>query len=108
MALSALVLAAMGSHLVDMNGMQRMWDTASQIHLFSAASLLGLVALLAWLKSPLIRWGAWLIILGTLIFCGSIYLHVISGLTVKNLTPAGGLMMMTGWVLTALAFLRRS
>jgi uncharacterized membrane protein YgdD (TMEM256/DUF423 family) len=108
MALSALVLAAMGSHLFNMNGMQHLWQTASQIHLFSAASLLGVAALLAWLKSPFIRWGAWLIILGTFIFCGSIYLHVISGHTLKNLTPAGGLIMMSGWVMTALAFLRKS
>lgn len=108
LALSAVILAAMGSHLVDMNGMQGIWRTASNIHLFSAASLLGLAALLARLESISLKWGSWLIVLGTIIFCGSIYLHVITGRTVPAVTPSGGLLMMAGWLLTALAFLRKS
>jgi len=108
LAFSALILAAMGSHLVEMKGMQHIWQTASNIHLFSAAALVGLAALLAILESLLLRWGTWLIVLGTVVFCGSIYLRVITGYSVQNLTPAGGLLMMVGWVLAALAFLRKS
>ena len=108
LALSALILAAMGSHLVEMNGMQDIWRTASDIHLFSAAALIGLAALLAKLESLLLRSGVWLIILGTVVFCGSIYLHVITGIMVTNMAPAGGMLMMAGWGLVALAFLRKS
>lgn len=107
LALSAVILAAMGSHLFDMNGMQGLWQIASNIHLFNAAALLGLAALLARLESRLLTWGAWLIVLGTLIFCGSIYAHVITGHVVPSLTPSGGMLMMAGWLLTALAFLRK-
>ena len=108
LALSAVILAAMGSHLIDMNGLQDIWRTASNIHLFSAAALMGLAALLTRLESTPLKWGAWLIVLGTIIFCGSIYLHVITGHTLPAVTPSGGLLMMAGWLLTALAFLRKS
>ena len=54
LALSAVILAAMGSHLFDMNGMQGIWQIASNIHLFNAAALLGLAALLARLESPVL------------------------------------------------------
>jgi uncharacterized membrane protein YgdD (TMEM256/DUF423 family) len=108
LALSAVILAAMGSHLFDMNGLQDTWQTASKLHLFNAAGLLALAALLARQESAPLKWGAWLIVLGTVVFCGSIYLHVISGRTLPAVTPSGGMLMMAGWLLTALAFLRKS
>lgn len=107
LALSGLVLAAMGSHLFDMNGMQDLWRTASNIHLFSAAGLLGLSAWLARADSIPLRWGAWLVVFGTVVFSGSIYLHVITGHTLGAVTPAGGMLMMAGWLLAALSFLRK-
>ena len=108
LSLSAVILAAMGSHLFDMNGLQGIWQTASNIHLFNSAALLGLAALLAKLESHSLKWGAWLIVLGTVVFCGSIYLHVITGRTVSGVTPSGGLLMMVGWLLAIFAFLRKS
>lgn len=108
LALSAVILAAMGSHLFDMNGLQGIWQTASNIHLFNSAALLGLAALLVKLESPSLKWGAWLIVLGTVVFCGSIYLHVITGLTMSGVAPSGGLLMMAGWLLAIFAFLRKS
>jgi len=107
LAFFAVLLAAMGSHLFDMNGLQGIWQTASNIHLFNAAGLLGLAALLVKLDSGPLKWGAWMIVFGTLIFCGSIYLHVITGHTIPVVTPSGGMLMMAGWLLSALAFIRR-
>jgi len=108
LALSAVIMAAMGSHLFEMNGLQGLWQTASNLHLFNAAGLVGLAALLAGHDSAPLKWGGWLVVLGTIVFCGSIYLHVITGRTVPAVTPTGGLLMMAGWLLTAIAFLRRS
>jgi len=107
LALTGLILAAMGSHLFDMHGMQDLWRTASDIHLFSAAGLLGLAAWLARAESFPLKWGAWLIVFGTVVFSGSIYLHVITGRTLPAVTPAGGLLMMAGWLSVALSFLRK-
>lgn len=108
LALVAVVLAALGSHLFDLQGLQGLWQTASNIHLFNAAALMGLAALLFYLKSGALKWGAWLIVLGTVVFCGSIYLHVITGHTLPGVTPSGGLLMMAGWLLTVMAFLGKS
>jgi len=111
LALSAVVLAAMGSHAVDLHeqpGLQKIWDTASVIHLFQAAALIGLAALLAIRNSPLLKWGAWSIVAGTVIFSGSLYLRVITGNPISGVTPAGGLVMMAGWGLVVLALLRKS
>lgn len=107
LSLSAVILAAMGSHLIDMKGMHDLWQTASVIHLFSAAALVGLAALLASFDSRLLRWGTWLIVFGTVVFSGSIYFHVISGYKIPVVTPVGGFLMMVGWFSAALAFLRK-
>ena len=108
LSLSAVILAALGSHLIDMNGMQAIWQTALITHLFNAAALMGLAALLGRSGSPPLKWGAWLIVFGTIVFCGSIYLHIITGYKIPKVTPFGGLSMMAGWALVVLAFLRKS
>jgi uncharacterized membrane protein YgdD (TMEM256/DUF423 family) len=108
LSLAAVVLAALGSHLIDMKGLQGVWQTASIVHMFNAAALIGLAALLSRMESFSLKWGAWLIVLGTLVFSGSIYLHIITGQQILGITPAGGVLMMTGWCLVVLAFLRKS
>ena len=107
LSLSAVFLAALGSHIIDMNGMQDIWRTASIIHMFHAVALIGLAALLVSLNSRVLVWAAWLLVLGTILFCGSIYLHVVTGRLVSNVAPIGGLLMLAGWSLAALAVLRK-
>lgn len=108
LSLSAVFIAALGAHLIDMKGMQGIWQTASIIHMFQAAAILGLAALLANRESRPLQWGAWLLVAGTLIFCGSIYLHVVTGSKISGVAPTGGLLMLAGWSLAVLAFLRKS
>jgi len=108
LSLSAVILAAMGGHLIDMKGLQSIWETASVIHMFNAVALIALAALLANMNSRLLIWGAWVIVLGTVAFCGSIYFHVVSGQLIPNVAPAGGMLMMAGWFLVVVAFIRRS
>ena len=108
LALSAVMLASLGAHLIQMNGLAEVWRTASIIHMFNAASLLGLAALLTSRESAVLKWGAWVIATGTILFSGTIYTHVIIGFQVPGLTPVGGLIMMLGWALVVIAFLRKS
>lgn len=108
LSFSAVFMAALGSHLIDMNGMQAIWQTASMIHMFHAAAIIGLAALLARHASRSLQWAAWLVVSGTVVFCGSIYLHVVTGYKVPALAPAGGLLMMVGWALLAFSFLRKT
>ncbi|NOR19903.1 MAG: DUF423 domain-containing protein [Xanthomonadales bacterium] len=108
LSLSVVILAALGSHLIDMQGLQSIWQTALNIHMFNAAAILGLAALLGIRQSRVLLWGAWSVVSGTIIFSGSIYLHIITGQQLSGVAPAGGLLMMAGWVLVALSFVRKS
>ena len=107
LCLTAVILGAVGSHAIDMRGMQDVWETGSDIHLFNAAALIGVAALINMTDSRPLYWAAWLIILGTVMFSGSIYQHVITGYKVTYLAPAGGFTMMAGWLLAAFSMLRK-
>lgn len=108
LSLSVVILAALGGHLIDMHGLQTIWQTALNMHMFNAAAVLALAALLCNMPSKVLQWGSWFVVAGTVTFCGSIYLHVISGHLLSGVAPLGGLLMMAGWALVVLAFIRRS
>ena len=94
----------MASHVIDVQGEQSIWQTAINIHMFHAAATLALAALFAQMNSRFLQWGAWSIVAGTSVFCGSIYLHVMTGHQFSVVAPTGGLLMIAGWVLTIVAF----
>lgn len=107
LALSGVILAALGSHLVDLEAVDHgasIWQTASMLHLFEAAAILGLSAWLYASPSKSLLWGCWALLLGTLIFCGSLYVRVISAGSFTGAAPVGGLIMMLGWLLAAWSF----
>jgi uncharacterized membrane protein YgdD (TMEM256/DUF423 family) len=108
LSLSVVVLAALGSHSIDMRGLQSSWQSAISIHMFTAAALIGLAALLANTESRFLRWGAWFIVLGSVVFCGSIYLHIIADVVQAGVAPIGGLLMMAGWALVVIAMTRKT
>lgn len=106
---SAVVLAALGSHVVDLRDrsyLQQIWQTASTIHLVHSAALLGLAALWSGMKLPSLSWASWAIILGTVIFCGSLYLRVVTGGSLAGVAPVGGILLMLGWLLALVSFVR--
>ena len=102
LALFAVMLSAMGSHVIEMGELRGAWEAATGMHLFNAAGLLGLAALNSRHRSRLLTWGAWVIVVGTLLFAGSIYVHVITGYKATNMAPTGGILMMSGWLMAAL------
>jgi uncharacterized membrane protein YgdD (TMEM256/DUF423 family) len=107
LAFLAVLLGALGSHMIDMRGLESIWDIAANMHLFNAAALIGLAALLAHSPSRLLLWACWIIIIGLVMFSGSIYLHVITAYKVTNLAPMGGTLLMAGWLLAVVAFVRK-
>ena len=105
----AVVLAALGSHVIDMQGqpaLRHIWQTASLINLFHSAALIGLAALAQHFQSRWLTWGAGSLIVGTLLFCGSLYLHVVVETATTALAPLGGLLLIVGWLLVTLGLLR--
>ena len=103
----AVALGAIGAHAVAADDVgRRLWDTASFWHV---AHSLGLVAL-----APMTaRWGPKIglaavvaIVAGAAAFCGTLYVQALTGAPpVPMLAPTGGMLLIVGWLLAALAIL---
>jgi uncharacterized membrane protein YgdD (TMEM256/DUF423 family) len=111
-------IGAMGAHALKAvlieRGMLQAWETGSRYHLFHAVALLGIAA---WLRhstndtgNRLLTWTAALWCFGTLLFSGSLYWLALGGPRwLGPVTPLGGVALMAGWLLIALAaFAKRS
>lgn len=109
--LSAVVLAALGAHAIPLDGAgaERLWNTALQMHMFHAASMLGIAALAAFTPSRGITVSWILMALGTLAFSGSLYFRAAGiFLLPKGTPPAGGMLLMAAWSWMIVALLRKN
>jgi uncharacterized membrane protein YgdD (TMEM256/DUF423 family) len=108
--LLAVMLAAAGAHLVPASepGLRSFWATALQMQLFHSLALLALAALADRCRPQWAGLAALAFIAGIVLFCGSLYLRAL-GLDVLPgpVTPAGGLLLMCGWLLAIATFARR-
>jgi uncharacterized membrane protein YgdD (TMEM256/DUF423 family) len=103
LAAAAIALAAYAAH-------GRM-DALAQSHLqtavlYALAHGIALAALARATHRRLGRTGLFLILLGTLLFSGSLVLNALSNVS-STLAPAGGMAMITGWLVWSLDALRR-
>jgi uncharacterized membrane protein YgdD (TMEM256/DUF423 family) len=99
----AVLLGAFGAHGLEARvadpELLAIWETAARYHLAHALAL-GLVA--AHPARP--RAAGVAFIVGITIFSGSLYLLVLTGARwLGAITPVGGLSLIAGWVLLALA-----
>jgi len=107
-ALLGVALGAFGAHGLKTRvapELLEVWQTAVQYHLIHALALL-LIAILCQLMpgASLVRSAGWAIQLGILLFSGSLYLLVLSGIRgLGMITPLGGVAFLLGWLLLALA-----
>ena len=80
------------------------WETAARYQMYHALALLGVA--LAASRWPAGGWNApgWLFTAGIVIFSGSLYVLALSGVRwLGAITPLGGVALLAGWVLLALA-----
>jgi uncharacterized membrane protein YgdD (TMEM256/DUF423 family) len=107
-AAMAVVLGAFGAHALRGRlpvDLQAVYQTASQYHVYHALALLvvGLLALHL-PNSGALRWSGWLMLLGTALFSGSLYLLAITGQRwLGAITPLGGSAWIGAWLLLAWA-----
>jgi len=110
-SLSALLgvgLGAFGAHgLKSRVGPELLttWNTGVQYHLVHALGLV-MVGILCHLlpEVSLARIAGWFLVAGTLLFSGSLYVLVLSGVrSLGMITPLGGVCFLLGWLLLALA-----
>ena len=88
--------------------MLAIWQTAVLYQMIHGLGILGIAALYAHRADPrLIRAGL-LLLVGIVIFSGSLYILTLTGLrSLGAITPVGGVAFIAGWAMLALAMLRR-
>lgn len=86
------------------------WETAVQYQMFHA---LGLIAIGILMSSSLIgpitqlNWAGYLLLAGTIIFSGSLYVLSLTGIGVLGaITPIGGVAFIAGWIMLIIAALK--
>lgn len=105
-----VALGAYGAHgLGDAPQVQRWFDIALRYHAWHAAALL---AVALWSAEGALRWfrhgAAVLFILGTVLFCGSLYRLALTDLPLfTGAAPIGGTSFILGWLMLAVAGLFR-
>lgn len=85
-----------------------LFETAARYQMYHALAM-GLAGLLLrTTPSRQAQAAALLFLIGTALFCGSLYLLVFTGIKMLGaVTPLGGLAFVAGWVLLALAALKK-
>ncbi len=102
----AVALGAFGAHalkaILDDYG-TGIWDTAVQYQMFHATAILIIGVLMSTKligNVATLKWAAILMNLGILFFSGSLYVLALSGIkTLGAITPIGGVLFLTGWIL---------
>lgn len=112
-AFAAVALGAMGAHgavheVLLAAGKLESWEAGVRYHLPHSMFLYTLALFLGKADKSVLR-GWYLLFYGMLLFSGSIYLLAYFGWTwLGPVTPLGGLLLMAGWLLLALARWPRS
>ena len=106
-----VILGAFGAHGLKerlSTEMMAIYQTGVQYHFYHAIGLLIVGILSFFLQvSPLIRWSGLLMVVGIVIFSGSLYLLSVTGLHwLGTITPVGGTAFVTAWFLLGLASLK--
>ena len=111
-AFAGVALGAFGAHGLKARvspEMLTVWQTGVQYHLVHALALV-LTGILCQLlpEASLARNAGWMMLIGTLLFSGSLYVMVLSGVRALGMiTPLGGVAFLIGWLLLALAAWRQ-
>ncbi len=87
--------------------MLAVFETGARYQLFHALGLLAAAWAASRYGTDTAAWGGWLLLLGTVLFSGSLYLLALTGIRWLGIvTPFGGVAFIVGWVILALAALR--
>ncbi|CAH0153665.1 hypothetical protein SRABI80_00688 [Peribacillus frigoritolerans] len=103
----AVALGAFGAHGLEGKIPDRYletWQTAVQYQMFHAVGLLVLGLLAGKIDSPLINWSGWLMLIGIILFSGSLFVLSVTQIKVLGaITPLGGVSFLVAWVLMIIA-----
>jgi len=101
-AIGAFGAHGLKTHLSD--EMMQTYKTGVEYHFYHALGLLLIGVLSISIPSGLLNWSAIFLIMGIILFSGSLYVLAILGIKwFGAITPIGGLSFIAGWVLLLLA-----
>ncbi|MDR2878080.1 MAG: DUF423 domain-containing protein [Chromatiales bacterium] len=106
----AVLAGAFGAHALASRlepALLAVWRTAAEYQFYHAIGLL-IVGLLRE-RFPTVRafaWAGWLMLLGIVLFSGSLYGLSAGGLSLGIVTPLGGLSFLLSWICVVLGTLR--
>ena len=109
--LLGVTLGAFGAHALRARlapEMLTVYQTAVQYHFWNALGLIAIALTLPHLpESQPLKLAGWAMLLGLIVFCGSLYLLALSGARwLGAITPVGGAAFIAAWGLYAFAVLR--
>jgi uncharacterized membrane protein YgdD (TMEM256/DUF423 family) len=103
----ATLIGALGAHVLQPRLSPQRYEvlqTALHFQFFHALGLLAVGVLLDRLALRTLRAAAWLLFAGVLLFSGSLYLLLVGApRMIGLLTPIGGLALIAGWSIAAIA-----
>lgn len=106
----ATVSGAFGAHALQTRlSPERLdiYETAVRYHFFHALGLLAIGLAARTIDAPALRWSAVLVVAGIVLFSGSIYaLSFSAPRFIGIVTPIGGVALIAGWIVFAVAVLR--
>lgn len=90
------------------------YETAVRYHFYHTLALLFVALIQQQTNSKLLQWAGWLFVAGIICFSGSVYFlstKAVTGLVnisfLGPVTPVGGLLFITGWVLLAVSAIKK-
>ncbi|MFD0673004.1 DUF423 domain-containing protein [Cohnella sp. GCM10027633] len=104
----SVVLGAFGAHALEDKlsaDMMDVYETGVQYHMFHAIGILLVALLIERLpRQHLALWAARLLLVGIVLFSGSLYVLALSDVEILGaITPLGGAAFIAGWICLALA-----
>ncbi|WP_141430931.1 DUF423 domain-containing protein [Bacillus sp. 03113] len=110
-AFLSVALGAFGAHGLEGKLEQKyidIWKTGVTYQMFHATGLLIIGVLLGKLPaSSLLTWSGWLMLIGIILFSGSLYVLSLTKIGILGaITPLGGLSFLAAWILLIIAAMK--
>jgi uncharacterized membrane protein YgdD (TMEM256/DUF423 family) len=103
----AVALGAFGAHGLEgklSDHYLGVWQKAVQYQMFHAGGLLVIGLLGMKISGSLINWSGWLMLIGIILFSGSLYILAVTQIKILGaITPLGGVSFLAAWVLMIMA-----
>jgi len=98
----ATVFGAFGAHALKAQvspDRLQVYETAVRYHFFNALGLIGIGLTLRFVDAPAVRWAAVAVLIGVILFSGSLYALTFGAPRPFGVvTPFGGLALIAGWI----------